>query len=107
MLKLKLLYKVDKRTNKIIENNPIEIKNGEKAVVLFELRNLDGKNRKKRNIYKMSHNLEKYEMKKDKYFTFETYKENSFFGRIIIMDNNNIIAVGKIIEINKKKSNKK
>jgi elongation factor 1-alpha len=104
---IKLLYKVDKRTNKIIENNPIEIKNGEKAVVLFELRNLDEKNRKKRNIYKMSHNLEKYEMKKDKYFTFETYKENSFFGRIIIMDNNNIIAVGKIIEINKKKSNKK
>ena len=75
---IKLLYKVDRRTNKIIEKNPIKIKNGEKAVALFKLNK-----------------------QKNQYFTFETYKENSFFGTIILMDNNNIIAVGRIREIKK------
>ena len=80
---IKILYKADRRTNKIIKKNRIEITNGERALVLFEL------------------NKKGY-----KYFSFETYKENSFFWTIIIMDNNNIIAVGKIIEINKKKPDK-
>ena len=83
---IKILYKIDGRTNKIMEKNPIEIKNGERAVVIFELNT-------------------KYESKK--FFNFEKYSENPFFGNFILRDNNKIIAAGKIKEINRIKCDKK
>ena len=71
----KLLYKIDGRTNKIIEKNPIEIINGERAVVLFEL------------------GIDLFQS--NECFNFEKYTENPFFGSFILRDNNKIIQFEK------------
>lgn len=63
---------IDNRTNQIQEKNPKEIKNGQKAVVVME------------PIGE---------------FACEKYKDNPYLGSFFIYENNNIIAVGKIIGV--------
>ena len=75
-----ILFKLDGRTNKILEKNPKEIKNGERAVVLLEPL---------------------------KFLLCEKYRDNPYYGSIIIRDNSKIKAVGKIIDVNNIKIEKK
>ena len=74
------IYIVDKKTNKIMEKNPKEIKNGEKAVVRLEPL---------------------------KEFICEKYSDNPYLGSFTIYNNNKIIAVGKIKEVANIKYEKK
>ena len=80
----KILFKMDGRTNKISDKNPKEIKNGERAVVLLK------------PLLERSSSFVKNHLK-----TFVCEKYNPYLGSFVINDNNKIIAVGKILEINK------
>ena len=81
----KILYKIDGRTNKIMNENEEVIKNGERAVVL--LKPIYPKNQPH---WRISSKL-----------ICEKYNDNPFIGSVIIMDYNKTIAVGKILEVNK------
>ena len=82
---IKILYKIDGRSNKIINENTENIKNGERAVVLLK------------PIYPKKNPLWRISSK----FICDKYNDNSFLGSIIIMDYNKTTAVGKILEVNK------
>ena len=84
---IKILYKLDGRTNKILNENDENIKNGERAVVLLK------------PIYPPNCPPWRISSK----IVCEKYNDNSFLGSVIIMDYNKTIAVGKILEINKEK----
>ena len=75
---------MDGRTNKISDKNPKEIKNGERAVVLLK------------PLLERSSSFVKNHLK-----TFVCEKYNPYLGSFVINDNNKMIAVGKILEINK------
>ena len=82
---IKILYKLDGRTNKIKDSISENIKNGERAVILLK------------PIYPPNQPYWRLSSK----IVCEKYNDNPFLGSIIIMDYNKIIAVGKILEVNK------
>ena len=83
----KIEYLID-RTDKILEKEPKEIKNGEYAIIIINLI-------KKENFIYSS-----YEHKKGKkYYFFEKYSKNHFLGSVELLDNE-VVAIGSIKDIN-------
>ena len=83
----KIEYLID-GSDKILEKEPKEIKNGEYAIIIINL------------IKKDNYIYSPYEHKKGKkcYF-FEKYSKNHFLGSVELLDNE-VVAIGSIKDIN-------
>ena len=89
----KIEYLTDE-TNKILEKEPKEIKNGGYAIIIIKFYV-----RARHKVERICNKMECYDKTIKRYF-FEKYIENPFLGSFELFNNHNLIAVGNIKDIN-------